>query len=243
MSGTRTQKKGKGVMRNTLGLALATVAGAALLTGCGLKDLRDDKGAGPSPLPSVSETFPVKAPLPAGKPLDGQAKVRPVPAPDPADPNSVARAWLETVYSHDTAYDTGPQDANLRALDHLTPQQAEAERAYRPGAGSGAAWAVWAEHKAWTTVEITADEDDQGPGDTPTSSFRTFYVDGKAHGRDGWNGTGPQLTAVVELTMTAPGTWKVAGATVTPAAIPPGPVPTTSSSAASSPSPSTTNTR
>ncbi|UQX02513.1 hypothetical protein [Streptomyces sp. RerS4] len=229
-------------VRKALGAALTTAVCVVLLTGCGLKDLRDDKGAGPAPVPSVSETFPIKAPLPAGKPLDGQAKVKPVPSPDPADPSAVARAWLMTAYSYDTAYDTGPQDANLRALGYLTDKQAEVERSYRPGAGSGAAWATWAEHKAWTTVEITADEDDQGPGDTPTSSFRTFLVDGKAHGRDGWTGTGPQLTAFVELTMTGPGTWKVAGVMVTPAAIPPSAAPSASASASasSSPSPSTT---
>ncbi len=215
-------------MRRALGALLATAAAAALLTGCGLRDLRDDKAAGPVE-PSVAETFPVKAPVPPGKPLDAQAKVQPVPAPDPADPSAVARAWLATAYGYDTAYDSGPQDANLRALPYLTEEQANAERDYRPGAGSGSEWATWAEHRAWTTLEITADEDEQGPAGTPGASFQTFYVDGTAHGRDGWTGPGPRLTAVVKLTLTGPAGWKVAGVTVTPAAVPPAAVPPSSS--------------
>ncbi len=237
MSGPNRNRKEKADVRRGLVLAVTAIVATSLLTGCGLRDLGDDKGSAASPLPGVSETFPLKAPPPAGKPLDAQAKVQPVPAPDPADPVAVAHAWLTTAYTYDTAYDSSPQDANLRALVYLTDQQAEAERSYRPGAASGAAWATWAEHKAWTTVEITADDEGQGPGDTPGASYRTFAVDGKAHGRDGWTGTGPQLTAVVKLVMTGPGTWKVAGATVIPAATPPGSVAT---SAPRSASPSTT---
>ncbi|MFD4915586.1 hypothetical protein ACFWNR_20485 [Streptomyces virginiae] len=237
MSGRNRNKGERDDVRRSLGLVITTLTATTLLTGCGLRDLGDDKGSAASPLPSVSETFPLKAPLPKGKPLDGEAKVKPVPSPDPADASAVARAWLTTAYTYDTAYDSSPQDANLRALGYLTDGQAEVERSYRPGAGSGAAWATWAEHKAWTTVEITADEDDQGPGGNPTASYRTFSVDGKAHGRDGWTGAGPQLTAVVQLAMTGPGAWKVAGVTVIPAATPPGPAP--GASAATSPSPST----
>ncbi|MCX5195005.1 hypothetical protein OOK31_14005 [Streptomyces sp. NBC_00249] len=229
-------------MRRALGAVLAAVTGVALLTGCGLRDLRDDKAVDPA-APSALPSFETKAPVPPGKPLDAQAKVQPVPAPDPSDPNAVARAWLATAYGYDTAYDNGPQDANLRALPYLTEEQAKAERDYRPGAGSGSEWATWAEHKAWMTLAITEDDDDQGPGGTAGASFRTFYVDGKAHGRDGWTGPGPRLTAVVKLTLAGPAGWKVAGITVTPAATPPSAVPSSSSSpAASSPSPSPSTT-
>ncbi|MFD3802268.1 hypothetical protein ACFWTC_01290 [Streptomyces sp. NPDC058619] len=222
-------------MRRALGVVLAAVVGAALLTGCGLRDLREEKGAGPAQ-PSAVETFPVKAPVPPGKPLDGQAKVQPVPSPDPTDASAVARAWLATAYGYDTAYDSGPQDANIRAVAYLTEEQAGAEREYRPGAGSGSDWATWAQHRAWTTVEITADEDDQGPDGTPGASFQTYYVEGTAHGRDGWTGPGPRLTAVVQLTLTGPAGWKVAGVTVTPAAVPPDAVPSGTSPRPSPPS-------
>ncbi|MFJ2595422.1 hypothetical protein [Streptomyces erythrochromogenes] len=225
-------------VRRVLGVVLAAAASVALLTGCGLRDLRDDKGAEPA-APSALPSFEAKAPVPPGKPLDAQSKVQRVTSPDPSDPNAVAQAWLATAYGYDTAYDNGPQDANLRALAYLTEEQAKAERDYRPGAGSGSDWATWAEHKAWTTLKITADEDDQGPGGTSGASFRTFYVDGTAHGRDGWTGPGPRLTAVVKLTMAGPAGWKVAGVTVTPAAIPPSAVATGTSSPAPSPSSST----
>ncbi|MEU9002054.1 hypothetical protein [Streptomyces sp. NPDC048551] len=224
-------------VRRALGVVLAAVTSVALLTGCGLRDLRDDKGADPA-APSALPSFEVKAPVPPGKPLDAQAKVQPVPSPDPSDASAVARAWLATAYGYDTAYDNGPQDANLRALGYLTEEQAKAERDYRPGAGSGSDWATWADHKAWMTLEIAEDDDEQGLGGTPGASFRTFYVDGKAHGRDGWAGPGPQLTAVVKLTTAGPSGWKVAGATVTPAATPPSAVAT----APSSPSPSSSTT-
>ncbi|MFJ1863764.1 hypothetical protein ACIOD1_03950 [Streptomyces sp. NPDC088097] len=227
------------VVRRVAGLALAAAAGAVLLTGCGLRDLRDDKGAGPAASPSVSETFAVKAPVPPGKPLDAQAKVQPVPSPDASDASAVARAWLATAYGYDTGYDNGPQDARLRALPYLTEEQANAERDYRSGAGSGWDWATWAEHRAWITLEITPDEDDQGPGGTSGASFLTFYVDGTAHGRDDWTGPGPRLTAVVKLTMAGPAGWRVAAVIVTPAATPPRAVPT----GPSSPSPSSTPAR
>lgn len=238
-------REGMSAVRRTLGVVLAAATGVALLTGCGLRDLREDKGAGVEPAaPSALPSFETKASVPPGKPLDGQAKVQPVPAPDPSDANAVARAWLATVYAYDTAYDNGPQDANLRALAYLTDEQAKIERGYRSGAGSGADWATWAEHKAWMTLDITADEDEQGPDGTAAASFRTFYVDGKAHGRDGWNGLGPRLTAVVKLTLAGPAGWKVAGATVTPAAVPPSAVPSGSApSSPSSPSPSSTPAR
>ncbi|MER6212957.1 hypothetical protein ABT213_02745 [Streptomyces sp. NPDC001674] len=211
--------------RKVPGTAVVVVV-ALLLAGCGLRDLREtDPAAAPSAeaLPS----FAVKAPVPPGKPLDGGAKVTPPPAPDQSDATAVARTWLATLYSYDTAYDTGPQDARLRAAGYLTDKKAEAERSFRGVSGTGGEWATWAEHQAWTSVEVIADEEGQGPGDTPAAAFRTFTVDGTAQGRDGWKGPGPRLTAVVELTLTGPGTWRVAGVSVIPAAAPPSPVPPT----------------
>lgn len=223
-------------MRKIFGMLLATVAGLVVLTGCGLRDFREGAdGAGGAPDPALSETVAPKAPVPQGKPLDAGAKVPAPPQADDQDATAVARAWATTAYGHDTAYDAGPQDAVLRAARYLTDERAAAEREHRSAGGTGNDWNVWAEHKAWTTVQVSVDDDahdGEVPPDSPTVVYRVLYVEGKAQGRDGWSGAGPLLTAALKLSRSADGgPWRVADVQVTPAAVPPSPAPPATSPA------------
>ncbi|MFF1453815.1 hypothetical protein ACFVYF_37640 [Streptomyces sp. NPDC058274] len=210
--------------------AVAVTAAVAVLTGCGLQDHRQVGAAGPSA--SADPSVAPKAPLPSGKPLGADARVPSPSAVDRADATEVSRAWAETAYSYDTKYDTGPHDAMLRSVRWCTAKKAAAERAYRPAAGAGNDWNTWADHQAWTTVALTADDDGDAPSDTRTLAYRALFVEGTAHGRDGWTGTGPR--ADVFLKLVRPGTgkaWRVAEVTSVEAAVPPS-APASSSSPA-----------
>ncbi|MFF4168554.1 hypothetical protein [Streptomyces sp. NPDC001744] len=212
-------------MRKAIATVLVTVTGAAVLAGCGLKDLRESDGAGggPGPDPVASDSFTPKAPVPRGKPLDGGSRIPAPPKADDRDPTSVVRAWATVAYGYDTAYDAGRQDAVLRSLPYLTPERAAAEREHVSSGGTGDDWNVWAQHGAWTTVRLTfGDGDDDLPPDTPVLARREVFVEGTALGRDGWTGPGPRLTAWVELTRPAGGgPWRVADVQVVEEVLPP----------------------
>jgi hypothetical protein len=172
-----------------------------------------------------------------------------VPTPkkvDDKDATAVAEAWTEVAYGYDTKYDSGPHDAVLRAARWFTADKAEAERSYRPAAAAGEIWNTWAGHKAWTTVEVESDDDGDAPADTRTAAYRALFVDGEAHGRDGWTGTGPQATVYVKLVRSAKGgPWRVDDVRTVEAAAPPSATPSaadTSSAASSSTASSSTAT-
>ncbi|MGW7277387.1 hypothetical protein ACWGIV_03545 [Streptomyces sp. NPDC054844] len=201
---------------------LTSATGLALLAGCGLHDYREGPPGGDGGTGPAASSFTPKAPLPSGKPLDADARV-PSPSPvDESDATAVAEAWAEIAYSHDTAYDISPHDAALRAARFLTPDRAAVLREYRPVSGPGDQWNTWADHRAWTTVEVEADLDGDAPPDAPREAHRGLFVEGEAHGRDGWRGEGPQVNAFVKLTRVGPGRpWQVADVTVVEAAVPP----------------------
>lgn len=210
-------------MRKAIAVTVVAVVGSAVLTGCGLKSLGDETdGTGAGPDPAVSGSFTPKAPVPRGKPLDEGARVPSPPRVDDQDPTSVTRAWAILTYSHDTAYDAGPQDAVLRGSRYLVPERAAAEREHTPAGGTGSEWGVWAEHKAWTTVRLTFGDGDDGdvPADTASVAYREVFVDGRARGRDGWTGDGPRLMVSVKLSRSGGGPWRVADVKVTVAAVP-----------------------
>ncbi|WP_218963933.1 hypothetical protein [Streptomyces sp. HG99] len=155
---------------------------------------------------------------------------------DGADATEVAEAWAEVAYGHDTKYDSGPHDAMLRSARWFTAKKAAAERSYRPASGAGEEWNTWADHKAWTTVGVTSDDDGDGPVDTDVLAYRALFVEGTAHGRDGWTGTGPRANVFLKLTRAGRGQpWRVADVTAVEAAVPPSPTlsPSTSASTAS----------
>ncbi|MBD3547942.1 MULTISPECIES: hypothetical protein [Streptomyces] len=212
-------------MRKGIATVLVTAVGAAVLAGCGLKDLREESdgaGGGTDPGSAASDTFTPKAPVPRGKPLDGGSRLPAAPKPDDGDPTSVARTWATVAYGYDTAYDQGRQDAVLRTLPFLTTARASAEREHVSAGGTGGDWNVWAGHRAWTTVRLTfEDGDDDLPPDTPVLAYREIFVEGTAHGRDGWTGPGPRLMASVKLTRTVGGPWRVADVRVVEEALPP----------------------
>ncbi|MGW3391320.1 hypothetical protein [Streptomyces cinereoruber] len=222
-------------MRKGITTVLVTVVGAAVLAGCGLKDLREESdgaGGGTDPDPVASDTFVPKAPVPRGKPLDGGSGLPAPPKADDRDPTSVARAWATVAYGYDTAYDAGRQDAVLRTLPYLTPARASAEREHVSAGGTGGDWNVWARHRAWTTVRLTfEDGDDDLPPDTPTLAYREIFVEGTARGRDGWTGPGPRLMASVKLTRAVDGPWRVADVRVVEEVLPPAVRPSAPSSA------------
>ncbi|MEU1200690.1 hypothetical protein ABZ446_31350 [Streptomyces sp. NPDC005813] len=218
----------------TIAVAVVSVTGLVALTGCGLQDHRDvvgAPGASPSAVPSVAP----KAPLPSGKPLGADARVPSPSGVDGTDATDVSEAWAEVAYGYDTKYDSGPHDAVLRSARWFTAKKAAAERSYRPASGAGDVWNTWAGHKAWTTVEVTSDDDGDGPRDTAVLAYRALYVDGTAHGRDGWTGTGPRANVFLKLTRAGHGQpWHVDEVNAVEAAVPPPP----ESSSASSSTPS-----
>ncbi|WP_051371480.1 hypothetical protein [Streptomyces sp. 142MFCol3.1] len=218
----------------TIAVAVVSVTGLLALTGCGLQDHRDVvgvPGASPSAVPSVAP----KAPLPSGRPLGADARVPRPSGVDGTDATDVSEAWAEVAYGYDTKYDSGPHDAVLRSARWFTAKKAAAERSYRPASGAGDAWNTWAGHKAWTTVEVTPDDDGDGPRDTAVLAYRALYVDGTAHGRDGWTGTGPRANVFLKLTRAGQGQpWHVDEVNAVEAAAPPSP----ESSSASSSTPS-----
>ncbi|MGJ5953139.1 hypothetical protein [Streptomyces neyagawaensis] len=204
----------------------------AVLTACGLQDHRETVGGGPGA--SAEPSIAPKAPLPSGKPLGDDAHVPSPSGVDDLDATSVSRAWVEVAYGYDTKYDMSPHDAVLRTARWLTPDKRKAERAYRPASGAGENWNSWASHKAWTTVEVEFDDDGDAPSDTATEAYRAVFVDGEAHGRDGWTGTGPQATVYLKLVRSGKGEpWRVDDVRTVEAAAQPPTSPTASPSTAS----------
>jgi hypothetical protein len=222
-------------MRTVAAVVVVSVTGLVALTGCGLRDHGESvgvPGSSPSAVPSVAP----KAPLPSGRPLGADARVPRPTGVDGTDATEVSEAWAQVAYGYDTKYDSGPHDALLRSARWFTAKKAAAERSYHPASGAGNDWNTWAGHHAWTTVDVTADDDGDGPTDTAVLAYRALFVEGTAHGRDGWTGTGPRANVYLKLTRTGPGRpWHVDEVTTVEAAVPPSP----SSPSSASPSPST----
>ncbi|MFE1286581.1 hypothetical protein [Streptomyces sp. NPDC058751] len=199
-----------GTRGNFAALTVVSLAGILALTSCGLRDHRDDVGA-PGSSPSAVPSVAPKASLPAGRPLGEDAHVPSPSGVDGTDATEVSEAWAEVAYGYDTKYDYGPHDAVLRSARWFTPARAAAERSYRPASGAGAEWNAWAGHRAWTTVDVTADDEADGPADTAVLAYRALFVEGTAHGRDGWTGTGPRASVYLKLTRAGDGRpWRVA---------------------------------
>ncbi|MFD1660999.1 hypothetical protein ACFSL4_23025 [Streptomyces caeni] len=217
--------------RRAAAALLASVTGLALLSGCGLPDHRDTAGqGGASAQPSVAP----KAPVPSGKPLGPDAHVPAPGAVDDNDATAVSKAWAEVAYGYDTKYDTSPHDAVLRATRWSTERKAAAERSYHPASGPGNDWNTWAKHRAWTAVTVNIELEDDAPKDSERVAYRSLVIEGTAHGRDGWTGTGPRLNAYVELVRSAVGEpWRVDDVTVVEAVAPPSPEQSTASDSGS----------
>ncbi|MFD6554958.1 hypothetical protein [Streptomyces sp. NPDC058398] len=247
----RTTRTGTAVRTGVRGtfaaLAVVSVAGVLALTGCGLRDHRDDVGV-PGSSPSVVPSVAPKASLPPGRPLGTDAHVPSPSGVDGTDATAVSEAWAEVAYGYDTKYDYGPHDAMLRSARWFTASKAAAERSYHSASGAGAQWNTWAGHRAWITVDVTADDDADGPADTAVLAYRALFVEGTAHGRDGWTSAGPRANVYLKLTRAGGGRpWHVAEVTTVEAADPPPlpsasepSTPTSASASTMSPNPSAT---
>jgi hypothetical protein len=206
---------------------LASAAGLVLVAGCALPDHRQSSTGQGGSSASARPSFVPKAPMPSGKPLGPDARVPDPGAVDDSDPTSVSKAWAEMTYSYDTKYDKSPHDAVLRAVRWCSKRKAAAERSYQAASGPGADWNAWARHRAWTTVTVSVESEeleDDAPQDTEKVAHRSLVVEGKAHGRDGWTGDGPRLTAYTKLVRSAVGEpWRVDDVIVVEAVAPPSP--------------------
>ncbi|MBV9026448.1 MAG: hypothetical protein JO362_22245 [Streptomycetaceae bacterium] len=146
----------------------------------------------------------------------GKAGIPRGPLPNPArvngqDPDAVVVAALTVMYAMDTAIDTTPHDATVRAAPYLTPAYADQLKDHQPAMAPGAQWQTWTAHHAYTTATITPAEDPGRPSDTPTTAYRQYTITTTAHGDDGYTDpAGPTGTAFVELTRTDGGPWRVA---------------------------------
>ncbi|MCP3766797.1 MULTISPECIES: hypothetical protein [unclassified Streptomyces] len=208
--------------RRAVPLVLTALTGLALVTGCGLPDHRAPAARTDGPTTSEPAVAP-KAPVPSGEPLGPDAHVPDPGVIDDNDATSVSKAWAETTYGYDTAYDTSPHDAVLRGVRWCTERKAAAERRFRPAGGPGDQWNTWERHRAWTTPSVSSELEDDAPRDSETIAYRSLVVNGTAQGRDGWTGTGPRLNAYVKLVRTAVGKpWRVDDVTVVEAVTPPG---------------------
>ncbi|GHH88275.1 hypothetical protein GCM10017771_32820 [Streptomyces capitiformicae] len=223
VSWTRVNRSGRVPSRAVAGL-LAFATGLVLLAGCGLPDHRQSATGQGGASASAEPSFVPKAPVSSGKPLGPDAHVPDPGAVDDSDPTAVSKAWAEMTYSYDTKYDASPHDAGLRAVRWCSKRKADAERSYRPASGPGADWNTWAQHRAWTTVTVSIEQEDDSPKDGKQVAYRSLVVEGEAHGRDGWTGRGPRLTAHTKLVRSSVGEpWRVDDVIVVEAVAPPSP--------------------
>jgi hypothetical protein len=168
----------------------------------------------PKPAPPTA-TNPVAAPIPAGREGIPKAGLPDLGKVDGADPAAVAGAALSTLWTIDTAIDTSRYDAEKRAAQLYTPEQAAGLTAASPRAVPGGDWALWAAHQAYTTVSVQQSHEDGAPEDGPTLVHQRWVVTATPHGRDGWTGQ-PELTTAFIILARADTTqpWRVDSLTV-----------------------------
>ncbi|MDX3641742.1 hypothetical protein [Streptomyces sp. MB09-02B] len=212
-------------MRRTVAGLLTSATGLALLSGCALPDQRQNTtGQGGGSSASAQPSVAPKAPVPSGKALGLDAHVPVQRDVDGDDATAVSQAWAELAYGYDTKYDASPHDAVLRATRWCTKRRAAVERSYRAASGPGDDWNVWARHRAWTTVTVSVELEDDAPRDGKKVAYRNLVVEGEAQGRDGWTGRGPRLNAYLKLVRSAAGqAWRVDDVNVVEAVDPPSP--------------------
>lgn len=140
------------------GRTTAVIATTALVVLCGCGSSSSDERAGPG-----SETTAAAAPSTHEIPST-------LPDLDPAtldvdDPDDVAVAVLETMYTYLPAVDNSPNDALLRAHALLNGQMATAAREWQPPTGPGREWQRWATTNTLVTANAAVSPQ-QRPPDT-----------------------------------------------------------------------------
>lgn len=189
-------------------LAGVTVLIAAAAAGCAAQPpLLTTPGPSSPPAPTASAAAPTSASPSAVRatPAAGLPGAATLTSPDPG---VVALAALTVAYSADTGTDTGPLDAQRRALPWFGGGYAAALRAADDAtAGPRAAWNSWSAHRAHLVVHVTTAADDH-PADTPTTADRQYAVT-QTPTAPGWTGPVVTVAVYVGLTRTPGGRWQV----------------------------------
>lgn len=121
----------------------------------------------------------------------------------------VAEAAVWVTLSSDTTLDSGPVDAEKRALPWLGGSLAAQVALAAPVAAPGAQWNLWAAHRARVVVHIAA-ADDTRPSDTSTTAYGQWVVTQTPLGAGGWTGPPVQTVVYTITTRTSPaGRWAV----------------------------------
>jgi hypothetical protein len=200
------------------GVAVAALLAAVVITapmaGCAtiLPRAAAHDQAAPSRSTSASRGL-AAAPVPAAS--------LPVALPSPAavnyaDPTAVGQAAIIIQWTMDTVTDASQYQAELRSAPFLAPAYLAELRANPPVAGPGYQWNQWAAHRAYTTVSLVAEPDDQ-PTDTATTAYRQWGITVTPHGTGGW--TGAPVTATVFVQLSRAGSdrpWLVSAVYVDP---------------------------
>jgi hypothetical protein len=200
------------------GLATAVVLAAALVTapvaGCATilprtaahdqtapsRSVSGSRGLAAAPVPPAS--LPVALPNPA--------------AVNYADPTAVSQAAVIIQWTMDTVTDASQYQAELRSAPFLAPAYLAQLRANPPVAAPGYQWDQWAAHRAYTTVSLVAEPDDQ-PADTATIAYRQWGITVTPRGIGGWTGAPLTATVFVQLSRAGSGRpWLISAIYVDP---------------------------
>jgi hypothetical protein len=145
----------------------------------------------------------------------------PVTLPSPqsvnfADPTAVSQAAVIIQWTMDTVTDASQYQAELRSGPFLAPGYLAQLKANPPVTAPGYQWNQWAAHRAYTTVSLTGEPDDQ-PADGATTAYRQWGITVTPHGVRGWTGAPLTATVFVQLSRAGSGRpWLVSAIYVDP---------------------------
>jgi hypothetical protein len=158
------------------------------------------RGLAAAPVPAAS--------LPVSLPSPGSVNY--------ADPTSVSQAAVVIQWTMDTVTDASQYQAELRSAPFLAPAYLAQLKANPPVAAPGYQWNQWAAHRAYTTVSLVPEPNDQ-PADTSTTAYRQWGITVTPHGVGGWTGAPTAATVFVQLSRAGSGRpWLVSAIYVDP---------------------------
>lgn len=155
--------------------AVAALSAAAVLAGCSTTPVPPQLGDHDHEAAPARPAAP-SAPAPVSPPTDPRA--------DYGDPGQVCRAFTAALYSADTARDTGPGDAYLRAAAYLDGALA----AQSDGAQQDGRWDTWRSHSARLDTHVAGYADVHQEPDSSVTAYRAQKVSTTPVGADGWRG-------------------------------------------------------
>ncbi|CAI9411581.1 hypothetical protein [Aestuariimicrobium sp. T2.26MG-19.2B] len=177
----------------------------------------DNPSADETSWPAPTSTTDPRSAHPTGTIGTARGMIHTTP-PDTRDATQVARSFVATAWSYDTALDATPSDAGRRATSLATPDMAEALRTAGTRAQPGAWWTEMASHRGYTTTQLHEGGLGEGPSDSPTLAQRAITVTATPHGAGGWTGSPlPPVTLIVTCGRgSADQPWKVSAMRVIP---------------------------